>query len=141
MRHHISMILLLSASIAAGCQRINYDSVSGATPDPGPAPGGSGPGPGPTGGTGGGGGPPPNVVDAAAGGKQDAAAGGKQDAAAPMADAANPSSARCVMVRAQARTILESNCAFCHQSPGNQANFDFILDLQRVLSAVATTGQ
>jgi hypothetical protein len=36
----------------------------------------------------------------------------------------------CEAVRSQARTILETSCASCHQVPNVMANFDFILDLE-----------
>jgi len=47
----------------------------------------------------------------------------------------------CDTTRSQARTILETNCAFCHEVPGNQANFDFILELDKLRTAVASTGE
>jgi hypothetical protein len=47
----------------------------------------------------------------------------------------------CDATRSKARTILETNCAFCHEAPGNQANFDFILELDKLKTAVSSTGQ
>jgi hypothetical protein len=47
----------------------------------------------------------------------------------------------CDAVRSQARAILATNCAFCHEAPGNQANFDFILEPDKLKMAVSSTGQ
>jgi hypothetical protein len=74
-----------------------------------------------------------NVGSGAAGGPSGGGSGG-----GPVLDGGADA---CDAVRSQARTILEVNCAFCHQAPGNQANFDFILDLDKLKTGVSSTGQ
>jgi len=45
------------------------------------------------------------------------------------------------MTRSEARTILEADCAGCHETPGKEANFDFILELDKLKTGVASTGE
>jgi hypothetical protein len=47
----------------------------------------------------------------------------------------------CGVTTAQARTILQTNCAPCHQAPAKQGNFDFCLDFDTLTRAVASTGK
>src|SRR4029453_5525544 len=45
------------------------------------------------------------------------------------------------MLRAQARQVLERNCAPCHQAPANQANFSFCLDVDMLAATTSSTGK
>jgi hypothetical protein len=47
----------------------------------------------------------------------------------------------CTQVNDRARAVLMTNCAFCHQAPGREGNFDFILDFNTLITAVGTTGK
>jgi hypothetical protein len=47
----------------------------------------------------------------------------------------------CTMTRSKARQVLRADCAGCHEKPNNQANFDFILDLDTLKAGIASTGQ
>ena len=57
------------------------------------------------------------------------------------ADAAAVVSAECLDTTMRARAILQMNCAFCHQAPGREGNFDFILDFRTLMTAIGTTGK
>jgi hypothetical protein len=52
-----------------------------------------------------------------------------------------PAGADCDSLRTQARRILETNCASCHQDPANQANFSFCMDVDRLAMSVSSTGK
>src|SRR6266849_4607458 len=54
-------------------------------------------------------------------------------------DASTPD--QCDMTRSEARDILEADCAGCHETPGKEANFDFILELDKLKTGVASTGE
>jgi hypothetical protein len=68
----------------------------------------------------------------------------------PQADATAPSpgpldagmmAAECTSVRGEARRVLQTNCATCHQAPANQANFSFCLDVDKLAMSVSSTGK
>src|SRR2546423_2710753 len=68
-------------------------------------------------------------------------AGASLDGSPGSSGGGSGSGADCDARRSQARDVLETNCAFCHELPGNQANFDFILELDKLKTGVASTGE
>jgi hypothetical protein len=91
------------------------------------------------GGNGGNGGSDPQIPDAS---RDGAPVGGMITAPPPIVDAApGPSADPCIATRNQARTIVERNCAPCHQAPAKQGNFDFCLNVATLTSAVSSTGR
>jgi hypothetical protein len=117
------------ASLAGGCflqQKLDHGASAGdpqhTLPTPPTGSGGAGP-------SGTGGAPAtPGVMNTP---PQVAADGGADPA--PTLD--------CQQISDQARSILRANCAFCHQAPGREGNFDFILDFNTLMKAVGTTGK
>jgi hypothetical protein len=49
--------------------------------------------------------------------------------------------AGCDSVKTEALRILKTNCAPCHQNPANQANFSFVLDVDRLAMSASSTGK
>src|SRR5579859_3823031 len=45
----------------------------------------------------------------------------------------------CEMTRSAARDVLQNDCAGCHESPNKEGNFDFILELDKLRTMVAST--
>jgi hypothetical protein len=131
----LSLALLLSTTLAAGCflqQKIDPEAstelgvpvAAPPAPAPAPAPGTAGPMPIA-------GGPPampgPMAMMPAPGPPRDAGA-------APTA------AIDCDQNRAKVRTVLETNCAFCHQAPASMGHFDFVLEPDTLTTATGTTG-
>jgi hypothetical protein len=56
-------------------------------------------------------------------------------------DAGAGAGGNCDLVRAEAKRILQINCAICHQDPANQANFSFCLDVDKLATSVSSTGK
>jgi len=95
---------------------------------------------------------PNSTAQSGTGGSGPTGVGGDNGSSTTGASGSNPGStgsggsngltaAACAMTRAEARSVLRSNCAGCHEKPNNQANFNFILDLDKLMSGVASTGQ
>jgi hypothetical protein len=66
-----------------------------------------------------------------------AACGGLDYPAAPpppKGSGGSPLSENCTQIKAQARTVLETNCAGCHNAPNKSGNFDYILDTDKLKS-------
>src|SRR5258706_8097038 len=48
----------------------------------------------------------------------------------------------CGTIRSQARAVLQTNCAFCHENPNNvKGNFDFILEPEKLKTRISSDGQ
>jgi mono/diheme cytochrome c family protein len=41
----------------------------------------------------------------------------------------------CDMIRTQSKAILQANCAGCHEAPGKQGNFNFVLEVDKLKSS------
>src|SRR5262245_45756363 len=66
-----------------------------------------------------------------------AACGGLDYPAAPpppKGNSGSPLSENCTQIKQQARSVLETNCAGCHNAPNKSGNFDFILDTDKLKS-------
>jgi hypothetical protein len=85
-------------------------------------------------------GPPGEAIDEGDPVDEHDAARPGRDAGVPVPDGP-PAQTACAELRAGARRVLEVNCAPCHQAPANQANFSFCLDVDRLASAVSSTGK
>jgi hypothetical protein len=135
MRRRLALLLLLGAPAAGGCflqQKLDTEASS-ALGQPDPSTGGtSGTGPG-SGGSG-------RVATGGQGGTAPGAGGSGAGGAPSGAGGAGMPVVVCDEIRVQARKILETNCAFCHQAPANMGHFDFVLDPDTLTTATGTTG-
>jgi hypothetical protein len=53
----------------------------------------------------------------------------------PKGSGGSPLSENCTTIKAQAQTVLQTNCAGCHEAPNKSGNFDYILDTDKLKSS------